>query len=196
MNRLRVLISAYACEPYKGSEPGVGWNVAREVAKHHEVWVLTRANNRTVIETELLRNPVPGLHFVYFDLPRWARWWKRGRRGLHVYYYLWQLGAYSVARRLHQEVRFDLTHHVTFVKYWAPSLLVLLPIPLIWGPVGGGESAPLAYRRDFSIRGKIHEIARDLARALSERDPLVCLTARRSAMVSQRLKKQHSEYAR
>jgi len=35
MRRLRVLISAYACEPGKGSEPGVGWNVAREMSKYH-----------------------------------------------------------------------------------------------------------------------------------------------------------------
>src|SRR6185295_12842005 len=26
--RLRVLLSAYACEPSKGSEPGIGWNWA------------------------------------------------------------------------------------------------------------------------------------------------------------------------
>ncbi|HLE82176.1 MAG TPA: glycosyltransferase family 1 protein, partial [Dehalococcoidia bacterium] len=46
MKRWKVLISAYACEPGKGSEPNVGWNVAREMARQHDVWVLTRANNR------------------------------------------------------------------------------------------------------------------------------------------------------
>ncbi|WP_318780277.1 hypothetical protein [Atlanticothrix silvestris] len=38
---MRILISAYACEPGQGSEPGVGWNVVREVSKYHHVWVLT-----------------------------------------------------------------------------------------------------------------------------------------------------------
>jgi hypothetical protein len=76
-----VLLSAYACEPGKGSEPGIGWNLARHLAEHHEVWVLTRTNNRPAIEAELARNPVPGLHFVYHDLPPWARFWKRGQRG-------------------------------------------------------------------------------------------------------------------
>jgi hypothetical protein len=38
---MKILISAYSCEPGMGSEPGVGWNIAREVAKYHEVWVLT-----------------------------------------------------------------------------------------------------------------------------------------------------------
>ena len=44
--RLKIFISAYACEPEKGSEPGIGWNVVNELAKYHEVHVLTRANNQ------------------------------------------------------------------------------------------------------------------------------------------------------
>jgi glycosyltransferase involved in cell wall biosynthesis len=183
VSKLQVLISAYACEPNSGSEPQVGWNVAREMAKGHEVWVLTRENNRSVIEAELRHNPLPGLHFAYYDLPRWARWWKRGRRGIQLYYYLWQLGAYFMGRKLHREISFDLVHHVTFVKYWAPSFAAFMPTPFIWGPVGGGESAPVAYRHDFSFRGKVYEIVRDLARELAERDPLVRLTARRSTII-------------
>lgn len=183
VKRLKVLISAYACEPAKGSEPGVGWNVAREMARHHEVWVLTRANNCPSIEAELSQNPVPGLHFSYYDLPKWATWWKSGGRGVQVYYYLWQLGAYLLARKLHRKIGFDLAHHVTFVKYWAPSFLSQLPIPFIWGPVGGGESAPKVFWGDFSRRGRRYERLRDIARWLGEHDPLVRLTARKSSIV-------------
>ena len=42
---MKVLMSAYACEPGKGSEPAVGWNWALQAARRHEVWVLTRGNN-------------------------------------------------------------------------------------------------------------------------------------------------------
>ena len=101
--------------------------MARAVANHHDVWVLTRANNRAAIEAELARDPVPNLHFVYFDLPRWTRWWKRGQRGVHLYYYLWQVGAFYVARRIHRKIKIDLVHHVTFVSYWKPSLLAMFP---------------------------------------------------------------------
>lgn len=181
MKRRKVLISAYACEPGRGSEPGVGWNIASGMAAYHDVWVLTRTKNRASIEAELEKNPVSNLHFAYYDLPLWLGWWRRGHRGVQVYYYLWQLGIYSVARRLHEEISFDLAHHVTFVKYWAPSLLVLLGIPFIWGPVGGGESAPKTFRKGLGLRGRIYETARDAARWLGERDPLVRLTARRSS---------------
>ena len=50
---MKILVSAYACEPGKGSEPGAGWLWARAAARRHEVWVLTRANNREAIEAAL-----------------------------------------------------------------------------------------------------------------------------------------------
>jgi glycosyltransferase involved in cell wall biosynthesis len=157
--------------------------MAREMAKHHEVWVLTRSNNRMLIEAELTRNPVQSLHFVYYDFPRWSRWWKRGSRGVQVYYYLWQLRTYLVARRLQRHTHFDLAHHVTFGKCWSPSGLALLRTPLIWGPVGGGESAPRAFWLDLGVRGFLFEVVRELARWIAAHDPFVQLTARRSRLV-------------
>jgi len=178
---LKILISAYACEPLKGSEPGVGWNMALAVARHHDVWVLTRANNRKVIEAALPHDSRV-LRFVYYDLPATVRWWKRAPGGVQLYYYLWQLGAYFVARRLHRRLHFDIVHHVTFGKYWVPSFLALLPVPFIWGPVGGGESTPPGFRASLSRRGRIAEVLREMARSVAERDPFVRLTARRSGI--------------
>jgi len=185
MKRLKVLLSAYSCEPGRGSEPGVGWNVAREVANYHEVWVLTRPDESgAVIEAELARHPVPNMHFVYFTLPIWADGWRLGSMGaMQLHYYLWQIQAYFVASRLHREIGFDLIHHVTFVKYSSPSFLSLLPVPFVWGPVGGGESAPKAFWQDFSFRAKAYETVRNLVRSLGEYDPFVHLTARRSAII-------------
>ncbi len=183
LKALKLLLSAYACEPGRGSEPGVGWNLARHLAEHHEVWVLTRANNRPAIEAALAQRPVPNLHFVYHDLPPWARFWKRGQRGVQLYYYLWQLTAIPLVRRLHREVGFDIAHHVTFVKYWTPSTLAFLEgVPFVWGPVGGGESAPLAFWTTFGPRGIAYEIARTAVRFFAEWDPLVRFTARRASL--------------
>lgn len=178
----RVLVSAYACEPGKGSEPGVGWNSVKHIARFAEVWVITRANNRKPIEQALAKEQMPNVHWVYFDLPRWARFWKKGQRGVHLYYYLWQIGAYRIGKRLHREVGFDIVHHVTFVNYWLPSFLGLLPVPFVWGPVGGAESAPKSLYRTFSWRGRLYEAARDFARWLGEHDPFVRMTAKRAAV--------------
>jgi glycosyltransferase involved in cell wall biosynthesis len=181
---MKVLLSAYSCEPGQGSEPGVGWNIVREIAKYHQVWVLTRPDeSKDIIEAELTRNPVPNLNFVYFTLPFWQdsrRWGQAG--GMQLHYYLWQIQAYFVAKKLHQEIGFDIVHHVTFVRHSSPSFLALLPIPFVWGPVGGGESAPPAFWQDFNLRNRAYEILRALWRSIGELDPFAQLTARRSAI--------------
>jgi glycosyltransferase involved in cell wall biosynthesis len=142
---LKILISAYACEPEKGSEPGVGWNWAKQIAKFAEVWVITRKYNRAVIEEELKKNSEPNLHFVYVDLPKWMRFWKKRQRGVHLYYLLWQFAAYFQARRLLKEIKFDIAHHITFVNDWLPSFLAFLPIPFVWGPIGSNQPMPFKF---------------------------------------------------
>ncbi|WP_341531255.1 glycosyltransferase [Nostoc sp. UHCC 0302] len=184
---MKVLISAYACEPNLGSEPGVGWNVIREVSKYHHVWVLTSNCHREGIETELARNPLPNIQFVYLDPLGWVLdWSKEGKQtqwAVHFHYYLWQIWGYFVSRSLHEQICFDTLHHVTYVRYSSPSFLSLLPVPFIWGPVGGGESAPKEFWKDFSQRAKAYETARHLLRSIGELDPFVHITAKKSVVV-------------
>lgn len=182
MYPLKVLISAYACRPGKGSEPGVGWNLARELAQHHCVWVITRANNRAETEAYLRQHPIPQLTVIYCTLPAWVERLNHQQRWVHAHYYLWQIAVYFTVRQLHAIHHFDLVHHVTYVRYSSPSFLALLPIPFVWGPVGGGESAPAAFWQDFDQRAQRYEQLRNLARRVGEFDPFVRLTARRSVL--------------
>ena len=177
---MKVLLSAYACEPGLGSEEGVGWNMAVSIAQHHEVWVLTRTFSRAAIETELSLHP--NLHFVYFEPLNWSEDWKNTQGAVQVHYYLWQIQAYFQGKTLHEQIQFDLIHHVTYVKYWSPSFLSLLPLPFVWGPVGGGEAAPKLFWRDFSLRGQLYEHLRQIAQRFGEQDPFTRLTGKRSCL--------------
>ena len=181
MKPLKILLSAYACRPNMGSEPGVGWNTVQELIKYHQVWVFTRQDNRPEIEAYTAKNPHPNLNFVYCEPPSWLKLWWSSTQLPH--YYLWQLEAYFTARKLHQELDFDLAHHITYVRYSTPSFLALLPIPFIWGPVGGGEYAPQAFWQDFSSRGKIYEILRSSAHKIGASDPFSRITAQKSKLV-------------
>lgn len=183
VKRLKVLISAYACRPGEGSEPGVGWNVVRELVEYHDIWVLTRSDNRISIESELVHHPLPGLHFIYCEPSALIQMLNHRQKLVHLHYYVWQIAAYLVARNLNREVNFNVVHHVTYVRYSSPSFLSLLPIPFIWGTVGGGESAPKAFWEDFNWRGKVYELLRSLAHRIGELDPFTRLTARRSVLV-------------
>lgn len=183
----RILVSAYACEPGKGSEPGVGWNWALTLARSgHKVWVLTRKNNALTVDPELSRLDSAirsNLEFIYYDLPKWARWWKKGGRGVRLYYLFWQWGAYLKARRLHARVGFDRVHHATFVSVRQPSFMGGLGIPFVFGPVGGGEHAPWSLRRDFGLRGWLLDGVRDLANALVQWDPMMWRTFRQAERI-------------
>lgn len=180
---MRVIVSAYACEPDKGSEPEVGWQWVRQIARFHDTTVLTRANNRPAIERALQRSPVPNLHFEYVELPRWARFWKRGGRGVHLYYLLWQCWALRRARALHRSTAFDLAHHVTFSPCYQPALLAALPVPFVWGPVGGLEEIPAPFLPMFTRAQRLREAVRRLAHASARFNPLVRLATRRARVV-------------
>lgn len=179
---MKVLLSSFACEPGQGSEEGVGWNMALATAKHNKTLVLTRTFYKSSIETELALNPNPNLQFVYFEPLGWSQDWKNTQGAVQLHYYLWQIWAYFIARELHKQQSFDLVHHVTYVKFWSPSFLSFLPIPFIWGPVGGGEAAPKPFWKDFSLRAQVYETLRDIAQKLGERDPFTVMTARRSRL--------------
>lgn len=167
---LKVLISAYACEPGEGSEPGTGFAWVREAARRNEVWVLTRANNVQGIERAGLGEHV---RVIPIDLPRLARAWKRGQRGIYAYYVLWQREAAREARRLHQLVGFDVVHHATFANYWLPASTHATGAPFVWGPVGGGESMPDGFADKLSAYGRRRESRRRRAVTAAEGMPWV-----------------------
>lgn len=172
---MKILLSAYACEPNKGSEPGVGWNWAIELSRlGHKIWVITRQSNRRAINSFFSDGIKPtNLNFIFFDLPDWAKKWKKGRRFVHLYYLLWQWGAYCLAKKKHREILFDLVHHVTFVSIRQPSFMGNLGIPFIFGPVAGGEHAPWRLRLSYNLRGFIIDAVRDLANLFVIFDPLM-----------------------
>ncbi|MBL0191812.1 MAG: hypothetical protein IPQ18_10845 [Saprospiraceae bacterium] len=80
MPKKTILATAYAINPYKGSEDGMGWNFILQIAKFNRVIAITRENNQEQIEKYILENPDPSyqnIRFLYFDLPFWMRFWKR-----------------------------------------------------------------------------------------------------------------------
>lgn len=169
---MRVLLSAYACEPNRGSEPEIGWQrVLHIAALVDEVWVLTRSNNRPVIEADS-RSHVPGLNFVYYDLPAWVVKLKKHAGFFYIYCALWQWGAYRLAARLHRKIRFDAVYHITFTGMIPGSFMGRLKIPFIVGPVAGGERAPLALRRGMSLGCKTKELLRDIGIIVQRYSPL------------------------
>jgi glycosyltransferase involved in cell wall biosynthesis len=167
---MKLLLSAYACEPDRGSEPGVGWHWVLELARlGHDVWVVTRTNNQQAIQR--VSPNLPNVRFVYYDLPNWLATLKKKAPILQFYYLLWQWGAYRRARELHRQEQFDLVQHLTFGVFRHPSFMGRLGIPFIFGPVGGGERTPFRLRMDYGLKGHLLDAARDLTNVAARWNP-------------------------
>lgn len=149
---MKILISAYACEPNRGSEPGVGWECATRLSDHHEVSVITRSNNSEVIDKHIKYVTTKfNLQFIYVDLPPLFISLKRmGLLPVSLYYLLWQLRArINMHSTLHE---YDLVHHVTFNGFRFPGAWWFTPIPVVLGPLGGGSIASREFKRCFGNR--------------------------------------------
>ncbi len=142
----KILITAYAVNPYKGSEDGTGWNIIWQLAKYNKVVAVTRKNNREAIENYTSEHPFAhqeNLSFAYYDLPYWMRFWKRKSRGALLYFYLWQFFMPLFIKL--KGIKFDLAHGLNFHADWAPCFLWILGKPFVWGPVGHHPKIPANY---------------------------------------------------
>jgi glycosyltransferase involved in cell wall biosynthesis len=190
---MRILISAYACNPAGSLQlhPGedlTGWRLVEQLARFHELWVITHRYNEAGI-AEARAGAPPNVRFVFVELTRALKGLYRIEFGQRISYYLWQIKAWRTARRLHREIRFDAAHHLTFGNDWIPSFIgAFLPIPFLWGPVGGGQRTPRALLREYSLYGRFAEFARNCAQAIG-RGMLVrkrCLKRARAVLVCNR----------
>jgi glycosyltransferase involved in cell wall biosynthesis len=165
---MNVLVSAYACNPLatEDSYPGeaiLGWNLVRQLSRRHRLWVITRAYNLEAIERAQKNGEADHVVFHYLSLPKAFSGLLRNFFGFRVYYLFWQIQAYRVARRLHGKVGFDVFHQITFNNDWMPSFTgALLPIPFLWGPVGGGQRVPPGLLKEMSFKNRALERARML----------------------------------
>ncbi len=183
---MKILLSAYACEPNKGSEPGVGWSWATEYAKQHQVWVVTRDNNEPTIKKYLEEKTEynnENLHFIYVGLPKKLTFWKKGRRGMRLFYMLWQRKAAKVAQELNKKEHFDFVQHVTFVSYTQPSYMYKVGVPLIWGPVSGGENIPKGIKIKMNKKEAIVEAVRKASQTLAPYTPSIRKTMKTAKII-------------
>ncbi|MBZ5516215.1 MAG: glycosyltransferase [Acidobacteriia bacterium] len=150
----------------------------------HDVWVITHPQEKEPIEEFLASHPNPHLHFVWVTLPRWLDTWNpadpKSRVGLH--YVFWQKAALREAKRLHVEIDFAIAHHVSWGTVSEPPLLWRLPIPFVWGPVGGGQATPPAFRQYYGPAALGEHLRAARIRLLPYR-PALRQAVRRSALI-------------
>jgi glycosyltransferase involved in cell wall biosynthesis len=179
--RRRILLSAYACSPLWGSEPGVGWQWLVQLAREHDVVLVTHAYFRehlepalaaagVVAEAQYLQPPTFGLH-------------PHKQLNSRLYYIWWQLHARAFVKGLLAKRRFDLIHHLTWGTLRFPCWLGGLGTPLVMGPLGGGESAPLRLFKGLPLKVQAFDYVRSFTLLWVKLDPFARWGPLRSAVV-------------
>jgi glycosyltransferase involved in cell wall biosynthesis len=182
---MKILMSALACEPGKGSELEVGFRALLAAASRHEVWVLTNSATIPIVRRAIQDCPwADRVHFegIYFEVddelyPRLTA------PGFHWYYDRWQRKAQVRAAELEQRIDFDIVHHVTLAAYWTRAGVSVVEKPLVWGPVGGGVEMPLSLCGELGWRGITDEIGRLVTRRILARVGPARLTQERAVVV-------------
>lgn len=178
---MKILLSAFAFAPNVGSEPGVGWRWAVELAQSHEVTVITDMTRRIAIETSGQILPA-NLNICYFR-PSWLKNIPLNSMTAPLLYALWQFGLLGFAYRLQRKHCFDLAMHITYGVFRHPSFLGVLGIPFIFGPLGGGEDAPMRLKRSIQGKEKIKEVMRSALNKLALFDPFLWFAYARSTVI-------------
>lgn len=164
-SKLKIFISAYACEPGKGSEIGVGWHWVLEMSKYFELWVLTRANNQEPIEKYFAehREDDRGVHWVYFDCPDYIKKFKHQMRGVRTYYTIWQLMSNKIVKEVMQNHKIEVFHLLTYGNaIWSISTYGQKQF-FVWGPTGGVDTIPSEFSKHYTWKHRCLEAVRRIA---------------------------------
>lgn len=155
---MKILLSAYTCGAGCGSEPGVGWNVARGLAlRGHQITVVTsplyQEQTQRAIDEEKL-----DIRLIQVD--------NNTKSNLFIKRHVrWQKKAALVIREEALQNHYDVVHHVTFNQYRGLRDVFQAGIPYVVGPVGGAECIPLSLLWHGKLRfiAKVKELLRYVA---------------------------------
>ncbi len=178
---MKILLAVFDCQPGAGSERGNGWKWATTLARDHEVVALTDHYFRDDIEAELAANPRENLRFEYVGTEM-----SGGRLKRWMHYRRWQQAALERGQELHAAEPFDVVHQCTTGAHRVPSELWRLGVPFIWGPVGGGETVPVAFYAPkwLGWHQAGRELTRELSNRMAKRDPRLQACARNAAVLA------------
>lgn len=166
----KVLLSAFSCNPTKGSEPGNGWNWAIGLAnKGFEVHCITRITEKADIESKAIPE---NLHFYFVELSfGLKKLYFASQATMYLYYLLWQRKAYKKAKSLNKKIKFQVAHHVTWGSLQMGSFMYKLNVPFVFGPAGGGQAASLAFKKYFKNHWQSEEKREKVSQLLLKHNP-------------------------
>jgi glycosyltransferase involved in cell wall biosynthesis len=127
---VRILVSALSCNAEVGSEALVGYSYATALARQHEVTILTSPPAQVPAGAKLILCDAGPCSFNEIGPMPLSRF---------------ELRQIYLAKKLHRQQRFDCIHRVTPSAIQLPTLIPLLGIPYIVGPLIAADRPPASF---------------------------------------------------
>lgn len=161
---MKVLVNCYACSPYQGSEPGMGWNFVKCISHMHELHIITESKFRSDLDRYFSEHIEEKSFFKFYFIQKSRH--KRLRKiwppSYYWFYKAWQKKAYKLAAKLDEKENFDLIHQLNMVGYREPGYLWKICKPFVWGPIGGYGITPWTMLPSMGLKGCIYYFSRNI----------------------------------
>ncbi|WP_454803214.1 glycosyltransferase [Mucilaginibacter phyllosphaerae] len=204
----KILISAYAISPVRGSEYAAAWNTVINLADQHELWVIygmsdDHMGQTKTLESYIANNPCSSIKFIKVQagiIANTINLLNKAGLGWFFYlaYYLWQKKALKAAQQIIKTADIDVVHQLGPIGFREPGLLAKLGKPIVWGPIGGMKlmekrfllELPLIDKIKYSLKNYINRYqlgySPRIKRAFQDVDVLIAATLTGKQTISTR----------
>lgn len=168
---MKVLVNCYACSPYQGSEPGMGWNFVKCLSRLHVLHIITELKFKADLDRYFEEHPEdkPFFQFYFIEKNRHKKLRKIWPPSYYWFYKAWQKKAYKLAMTLDEKENFDIIHQLNMVGYREPGYLWKLDKLFVWGPIGGFGITPWRMLPSMGLNGCVYYFSRNILNIFQSR---------------------------
>lgn len=171
----KIIVSAFAVSPERGSECAVGWEITKRLGAYFSVTVLvcekTPSNKPYFSEIDNFikeNGEIKNVKYVPVAMPMRSRiyTWLHDKGLWPAFYWsynTWQKEAFKKAVELHHNEKFDLAYQLNMIGFREPGYLWKLNIPFSWGPTNGFHSIPFSFINCFSGKDYLFQLLKHIA---------------------------------
>ena len=91
---MNILLSSYSCNPYHGSEDGIGWHWTETLSKSFKastIYLVTKRANEADTKKGIIEFGLNNVKLIIVDLPYCLNWYREKNSAFHhLYYIAWQ----------------------------------------------------------------------------------------------------------
>jgi glycosyltransferase involved in cell wall biosynthesis len=164
MNRPRLLLIAFACDPHESMEHRNAWYRAIQASAYFDVTVFCGPH----LDAEKLDSSLPSdvptgrIRFMRVPVDSLTKYCLDRELLFYVGYRRWLNVLYRRAQVLEREIPFAATQLVSLCGYREPGPFWKLSGSFLWGPIGGTSGFPLKYLGIAEVSGWLYELCRNI----------------------------------